>query len=197
MILTSFRLLLCALLAVTVVSCAGLSVRDSLVMPYEDRIQLASIYIQGGQQDQAIPLLEDAVIQEEGRPEAWAMLGELFWLKGDLKESSIHFEKALETGGEDPMILNNLAWIESEKDNPDRALALVDRAIAIDPAPLYPYLETRSRILMKLHRYEEALVDARAALSLTPEYDVKMKEQLEDLIKEIKGLNDGSEDDTY
>lgn len=188
MILTSFRLLLCAFLAVTVVSCAGLSRRDSLVMPYEDRIQLASIYIQGGQQDQAIPLLEDAVIQEKGRPEAWAMLGELFWLKGDLKESSIHLERALETGGEDPMILNNLAWIESEKDNPGRALALVDRAIAMDPAPLYPYFETRARILMKLQRYEEASVDAGAALSLTPEYDVKMREQLGELIREIEKM---------
>ena len=197
MILTSFRLLMCALLAVMVVSCAGVSVRDSLVMPYEDRIQLASIYIQGGQQDQAIPLLEDAITQEEGRPEAWAMLGELFWLKGDLKESSIHFEKALETGGEDPMILNNLAWIESEKDNPDRALALVDRAIAMDPVPLYPYLETRARTLMKLHRYDEALVDVRAAFSLTPEYDTRMKDQLGELISEIERLKDGSEDNTY
>ncbi|MDF1524807.1 MAG: tetratricopeptide repeat protein [bacterium] len=195
--MTSFRFFMCAFLAITVVSCAGVSVRESLVMPYEDRIQLASIYIQGGQQDQAIPLLEDAITQEEGRPEACAMLGELFWLKGDLKKSSIYFEKALETGGEDPMILNNLAWIEFEKDNPDRALALVDRAIAMDPAPLYPYLETRTRTLMKLHRYDEAAVDARAAFSLTPEYDTRMKEQLGELISEIERLKDGLEDNTY
>jgi len=182
----SHRLLLCALLAATLVSCAGLSRRDSLVMPYDDRLRLASIYIQGGQQDQAIPLLEDAVIQEEWRPEAWAMLGELFWLKGNLKESSIHFERALKTGGEDPLILNNLAWVESAKGHSDRALALVDRAIAMDPAPLYPYLETRARILVKLRRYDEAAADARAALSLTPEYDVKMREQLEELIREME-----------
>jgi len=186
MTLTTFRLFLCALLAATAVSCAGVSRRDSLVMPYEDRIQLASIYIQGGQQDQAIPLLEDAIIQEKGRPEAWAMLGELFWLKGDLKESSVHFEKALETGGEDPLVLNNLAWIESEKGNPDRALALIDRAIAMNPVPAFPYLETRARVLMKLGRYEEAAVDARAAQSQTPEYDTKMREQLEELLREIE-----------
>ena len=166
-------------------------------MPYEDRLQLASIYIQGGQEDKAIPLLEDAVIQEEDRPEAWAMLGELFWLKGDLKKSSIHLDQALKTGGEDPLILNNLAWVESAKGHSDRGLALVDRAIAMDPAPLYPYLETRARILMKLQRYDEAAADARAALSLTPEYDRKMRTQLEELIKEIEGLNDGSEDNTY
>jgi len=179
------RLVLCAILAITVASCASLSRRDTLTMPYEDRLQLASIYIQGGQEDKAVPLLEDAVNQERDRPEAWAMLGELFWLKGDLKKSSTYLEKALNAGGEDPLILNNLAWIESAKGHPERALALVDRAIAMEPIPLYPYLETRARILIKLQRYDEASVDARAALSLTPEYDTKMRNHLEELIGEI------------
>jgi tetratricopeptide (TPR) repeat protein len=162
-------------------------------MPYEDRLQLASIYIQGGQEDKALPLLEDAVDQKGDRPEAWAMLGELFWLRGDLEKSSIHLENALKTGGEDPLILNNLAWVESAKGRVNRALALVNRAIAMDPAPLYPYLETRARILMKLQRYEEASADAHAALSLTPEYDRKMREQLEKLIGEIEELGPGEE----
>ncbi|MCK5351013.1 hypothetical protein KAJ77_00460, partial [bacterium] len=52
------RPVLCAILAITVVSCAGPSRRDTLTMPYEDRLQLASIYIQGGQEDKAVPLLE-------------------------------------------------------------------------------------------------------------------------------------------
>ena len=182
------RPVLCAILAITVVSCASLSRRDTLTMPYEDRLQLASIYIQSGQVEKAVPLLEDAVNQERDRPEAWAMLGELFWLKGDLKKSSTYLEKALDTGGEDPLILNNLAWIESAKGHPERALALVDRAIAMEPVPLFPYLETRARILIKLQRYDEADADARAALSLTPEYDMKMREQLEGLIREIEKM---------
>jgi Tfp pilus assembly protein PilF len=184
---------LLAVLAMTLVSCAGPSRRDALKMPYEDRLQLASIYIQGGQEDKALPLLEDAVDQKGDRPEAWAMLGELFWLRGDLEKSSIHLENALKTGGEDPLILNNLAWVESAKGRVNRALALVNRAIAMDPAPLYPYLETRARILMKLQRYEEASADAHAALSLTPEYDRKMREQLEKLIGEIEELGPGEE----
>ena len=188
MIVISLRPVLYAILAITLVSCAGPSRRDTLTMPYEDRLQLASIYIQGGQEDKAVPLLEDAVNQEEDRPEAWAMLGELFWLKGDLKKSSTNLERALKTGGEDSLILNNLAWVESAKGHPERALALVDRAIAMDPVPLYPYLETRARILIKFQRYDEADADARAALSLTPEYDMKMREQLEGLIREIEKM---------
>ena len=179
------RVALSAGLVLVLFSCAAPSRRDTLQMPYEDRIKLASIYIQGGQEERAIPLLEDAVSQDKTRPDAWAMLGELYWLKGDLKASSNHLQKALETGGEDPVILNNLAWVESAKGHPERALALVDRAIAQNPAPVYPYLETRARILIKLGRYEEAAVDARAARSLTPEYDSEMRQQLEELLREI------------
>jgi len=182
------RLTLIAGLVIVLFSCAGPSRRDTLQMPYEDRLKLASIYIQGGQEDRAIPLLEDAVLQDKKRPEAWAMLGELYWLKGDLKLSSNNLQKALEAGGEDPVVLNNLAWVESAKGNPERALALADRAIARNPAPVFPYLETRARILMELGRYEEAAADARAARSLTPEYDTRMREQLDELIRELEGL---------
>lgn len=185
------RLALIAGLVIVLFSCAGPSRRDTLQMSYEDRLKLASIYIQGGQEDRAIPLLEDAVLQDKNRPEAWAMLGELYWLRGDLNVSSNHLQKALEAGGEDPVVLNNLAWVESAKGNPERALALVDRAIARNPAPVFPYLETRARVLMELGRYEEAAADARAARSLTPEYDTKMREQLDEMLREIYELTGG------
>jgi Tfp pilus assembly protein PilF len=156
-------------------------------MPYDDRIKLASIYIQGGQEDKALAVLEKAVVQDKERPEGWAMLGELYWLKGDLKASSRSLEKALEAGGEDPVILNNLAWIEFERGLEEKALALSDRAVAQDPVPLYPYLETRASILYSLERYGEAAADARAALKMTPEYDREMRGKLEKLIREIEG----------
>jgi len=180
------RRLLVAFLIVALFSCARLPRRETLTMPYADRIKLASIYIQNGQQDQAIPLLKDAARQEGDRPEAWAMLGELFWLKGNLAESSAYLEKALKVGKEDPVVLNNLAMVEAARDNPERALALVDRALARDPAPMYPYLETRARVLLKLGRYQKALEEAKLALSITPDYEKKMRDQLEGLITEIE-----------
>jgi len=191
--MTFMRWMTVAVMLVTVVSCAGPPRRADSLMPYADRIQLASIYIQSGQTDKAIPLLKDATDQDQDRPEAWGMLGELYWLKGDLEESSNHLEKALQKGGEDPLVLNNLAWVESAKGHPERALALADRAIALDPVPLYPYLETRARILLMLKLYSEAEADANAALSLTPAYDVEMRKQLEELIGEIDELGAGGE----
>jgi Tfp pilus assembly protein PilF len=187
MIMKPGELLLLFVITAGIVSCAGPQPRDTFQMPYDDRIKLASIYIQGGQEDKALAVLEKAVVQDKERPEGWAMLGELYWLKGDLKASSRSLEKALEAGGEDPVILNNLAWIEFERGLEEKALALSDRAVAQDPVPLYPYLETRASILYSLERYGEAAADARAALKMTPEYDREMRGKLEKLIREIEG----------
>jgi tetratricopeptide (TPR) repeat protein len=156
-------------------------------MPYDDRLQLASIYIQGGQVDRALRLLEDAIAQDSGRPEAFAMLGEILWLKADLDGSANYLEKALEIGGDDPVVLNNLAWVEMAHGNVPKALDLIDRAVRMEPVPFYPYLDTRSRILEALGRPEEALTDARTALDLTPEYNKEMRSRLEELISNLKG----------
>ena len=94
--------------------------------------------------------------------------------------------RALEVGGDDPGTLNNLAWVELKRGNPEEALHLVERALGSDPSPRYPYLDTRARILKALGRYEEALVQAAAALKMTPEHDPGMRKGLEELIRELE-----------
>ncbi len=170
-------------------SCAGPERKaSSLQMPYDDRIQLASIYIQSGKSDQAVGLLEDASVQNRDRPQAWAMLGEISYSEGNLDEAVSHLERALEAGGENPAILNNLAWVQMARGDADRALILVDRALLLGPYPRYPYLDTRARILGKQERYEEALKDARAARTLVPDLDSRLAGELDDLVKELEGL---------
>jgi Tfp pilus assembly protein PilF len=178
-------------------SCAGPSRKAELKMPYEKRIQLASIYIQNNQEEKAVPLLEEAVTQDEGRPEAHAMLGEILFIRGDLEGSTLHLTKALEVGGEDPMVLNNLAWVEMNQGRADTALDLIERALRLEPVPVYPYLDTRSRILLGLGRHSEALADARAALRNVPEYDTRMKENLEELIRELESSIHGPKEKEY
>ncbi|UCG38995.1 MAG: tetratricopeptide repeat protein [bacterium] len=184
-------------LSVTLLSCASHPRRGELRMPYDDRLRLASIYIQSGQSERAEGLLRDALAQEEGRPEAHAMLGEVLFLKGDLEGSSRHLYRALQVGGDDAVVLNNLAWVELGRSKAGKALELTDRAISLQPVPLYPYLDTRSRALLELNRYEEALVEARAALNLTPQHDTSMRGHLRQLIGEIEGRMRGIEGGFY
>jgi tetratricopeptide (TPR) repeat protein len=178
-------LLACALVAA---SCAGPVRRGDLKMPYDDRLRLASIYIQSGKPELALPLLEDAAVQDPDRPEAHAMLGEVLFSRGDMQGAARSFALALEAGGEDPLVLNNLAWVEMERGNEEMALNLADRALGQNPVPMYPYLDTRARILQKLGRFEEALADARTALKLTPDHDTRMRDRLKELVAELESM---------
>jgi tetratricopeptide (TPR) repeat protein len=186
-----YRKILMLALIIVLFSCAGPERKSSLQMPYDDRIQLASIYIQSGKSDQAVVLLENATIQDKDRPQAWAMLGEISYSEGDLDEAASHLERALEAGGENPEILNNLAWVQRARGDAARALTLVDRALLLKPEPRYAYLDTRARILGKLERYEEALTDARAARDLVPNQDSQAAGDLNDLIAELETLASG------
>jgi tetratricopeptide (TPR) repeat protein len=156
-------------------------------MPYDDRLRLASIYIQNGQHERAVPLLNDATIQDPLRSEAHAMLGEVLYFQGNLEDSARSLRMALEAGGEDPVVLNNLAWVEMERGNPGKALSLTDRALGMNPVPLYPYLDTRARVLRALDRSEEALREAETALKMVPDHDARMRGRLEELVKELEG----------
>jgi Tfp pilus assembly protein PilF len=187
-----FSLLLTAFLLIAVVSCATPDRRAGLQMPYDDRIRLASIYIQSDQAGRAVPLLEDALLQDDGRPEAWSMLGEISYSEGDLDKAANRLQKALDGGGEDPVILNNLAWVEMGRNDGNRALALIDRALLLDPVPSYPYLDTRARVLGTLERYNEALAEARTARKLVPDHELKAAGELDDLILELEDLASGA-----
>jgi len=186
-----YRKILMLALSIVLSSCAGPDRKASLKMPYDDRIQLASIYIQSGKSDQAVGILKDATVQDKDRPQAWAMLGEISYSEGDLDEAASYLERALEAGGENPAILNNLAWVEMARGDAARALTLVNRALLLNPDPRFAYLDTRARILAKLERYEEALADARAARNLVPDHNSKVAADLDDLIGEMEALASG------
>jgi Tfp pilus assembly protein PilF len=155
-------------------------------MAYDDRVQLATIYMQSDQMDRARSVLQGAVSQEPHRKEAHTLLGEVYFVQGELALAEEQFESAVSTGGGDPVVLNNLAWVRVELGKTESALSAIDRAIALEPAPLYPYLDTRARVLAKLERREEALTDAQMALSLAPEHDIRAVNELKELIEELE-----------
>ncbi|HBJ39123.1 MAG TPA: hypothetical protein DDZ51_31130 [Planctomycetaceae bacterium] len=99
-----------------------------------------------------------------GRGETVAMahftLGAIRWLDGDLDDSLWHTEKAWEINPTLIDVANNLAWLESNRENPDlnRAKDLIDLAISKRPENI-EYYATRGFVLMKMERWDEALVD--------------------------------------
>ena len=164
------------------------------MLTYEDRIRLASIYIQGGQDDRAVPVLEDAAAREPGRPQAHSLLGEIRYRQGNSTAAIRHFEESLKAGGDDPVVLNNLAWVELNADLPGDAERHITRALALEPVPRYPYLDTKARILLALGRRDEARRTATTALAQVPAHDQAMKTQLEELVTKLRGSSGEGED---
>jgi len=104
-----------------------------------------------------------------GRGETLAMahftLGAIRWLDGDLDDSLWHTEKAWEINPDLVDVANNLAWLESNRENPglNRAKDLIDLAILKRPETI-EYYATRGFVLMKMERWDEAVVDLERVL---------------------------------
>lgn len=174
------------LLLLIATACARVEYRPEQRMTYEDRVRLGTIYMQSGQMERAREVLQGAVAREPDRKEARVLLGEALYNLGSLPAAQEQLETALDRGGDDPVVLNNLAWIRIQMGRSEQALEAIERAVEMSPDPLYPYLDTQARVLAKLGRHREALETARAALSLTPEYDSKAIKALEKLVKELE-----------
>jgi tetratricopeptide (TPR) repeat protein len=92
-------------------------------------------------------------------------LGAVYWLDGDWVNSIWHAEKAMEIAPELLHVANNVAWLESQRDGGDlaRALNLINTIVEKEPKML-EYRDTKGMILMKLDRWEEALVELETVL---------------------------------
>ena len=168
------------------VGCVTVDRPDVTTMAYADRLRLASLYIQDDQGERAESVLKDAVRRDPDRPEAYAMLGDIYYNGDELGDAALQYLKALERDSGDPVILNNLAWVEMERENFGPALANIDRAVRMAPIPLYPYLDTRTRILRAAGDLEGALSSAKLTLSLAPRQEVELRTELVELIRSLE-----------
>jgi predicted Zn-dependent protease len=132
---------------------------------------LLSLYQSAKSDEQRAELrerLERQVAKGEALAFAHFSLGSLYWLDGDLKNSMWHTEKALEI---DPGLLNvanNVAWLLSQQENGDleRALKLIN--VAVEKRPdVVNYRDTKGAILMKMERWEDALIELETILPRT------------------------------
>lgn len=104
-----------------------------------------------------------------GRGETVALahfsLSAILWLEGQPEESLWHTEKAWEMDSSLVDVANNVAWLKNNRESPDlnRAKDLIDLAIAKRP-DVAEYYATRGFVLMKMERWDEALIDLERVL---------------------------------
>ncbi len=174
------------LLIVFLAGCAGRDVKDASKVSYSDRLTLATIYRQSGENERAKAVLKNAIEREPERSEAYVHMGDILFMEDDLEGAASNYHNAVESGSEDPVMLNNYAWVMTSLGEHGKALGLAERAINMAPKPLFPYLDTRAMILKFLGNIREALKSAELALALTPNREVNMRQHLEKLIEELK-----------
>jgi Flp pilus assembly protein TadD len=72
-------------------------------------------------------------------------LGNLAYQKGDLKGAERHYRAALQRAARNADVMNNLANVLADQGRKTEALALIERALAIEHKPAY--LDTYARIM--------------------------------------------------
>ncbi len=184
--------LILPLLVITAIM-AGCAMRERTLVeevPYEHQLELAAGYIQAGDDQNALIVLNESIARNPNRPEAYSMLGDIYYASEDLEGAAREYRRAIERGDSDPAVLNNLAWVKTSVGQHGSALSLIERAIEMAPVPLYPYLDTRARILRSMGNLEEARRSAEMALRLTPAQDIEMRQDLETLLDDLRVLEE-------
>lgn len=109
-------------------------------------------------------------------------LGFLYHELKDWKQAEQSYLKAMKIKPDDALLLNNYAYMLAESDERlDRALALVDSALSLQP-DTPSFLDTKGWILYKLNNYEDARKYLEKASQNNPE-NPEIYEHLGDLYR--------------
>lgn len=119
---------------------------------------------------EAIEALRKSVELAPNDPLAWSNLGDTLWIGGLKEEARAAFENAdrlataaLEVNSNDPLFLMDLAWITAMLDRPEKARALIDRAVAVAPDDPYGHYYS-GLIRLRAGDPDGALSNFKAAL---------------------------------
>jgi Zn-dependent protease with chaperone function len=133
-------------------------------------------------------ILERGISKEPGNVEYLAAYGGLLYEKGRYSEAESVLRAALMHDPENASVLNNLAWLyatgPSSIRNPQDALSLALKAVALSPAP--DILDTLAEAYYINGRYAEALSTIKEAISEggpQQSYFLKQKEKFEKALR--------------
>ncbi len=131
------------------------------------RVALVAGRFHGAETDHLRQVLEEALADGRAPAVCHLLLGTMLGQGGQLDEAIQHLRAAQQVFPDNPVVLNNLAWYLTKTDPPQLEEALELAELAVQKAPrLLEVRETRGQILAELGRYEQALPDLEAALSM-------------------------------
>jgi tetratricopeptide (TPR) repeat protein len=104
--------------------------------------------------------LKRGIANEKLPHEAFVILGTGAAQRGKMEVALRYLQLSYDRGVRSSALLNNLAWVVTQRDKPDLQLALkyVNEALEVDRRS-HDALLTRADIFMQLDRYTEAIVD--------------------------------------
>jgi len=97
-----------------------------------------------------------------------ARLASLYFSLGDMPNALLYADQVAEGGSPDGQLLTHMAGILASAGQGERAVKLLDRAIAADPTSGDPYF-TKGLLLMNLKRQAEAEQSIRTGLAKSPD----------------------------
>jgi tetratricopeptide (TPR) repeat protein len=132
---------------------------------YERLITQSRIHIETEGFEKIQSMLEESIVNGKATALSHFALGNLMYLKGDLKDSQFHMERAYELDAKFLVIANNLAWLLANNENPelDRAYELIQGVVERRPEDAR-FRDTLATVLMKLGKTDEALTEFERAL---------------------------------
>lgn len=140
---------------------------DSNYQPVYDR--LMRLYLDNKDSDESDQVQEafvNLVTGNESTPMAHLAYSNFLWEEGDHKKAEFHLEQAYKLDSKYVIVLNNLAWMLAQGENPDldRAAKLVKTAIQAQPKD-GRFRDTYGEILLKQGKFREAASELELALS--------------------------------
>jgi tetratricopeptide (TPR) repeat protein len=118
--------------------------------------------------DRAIREYKAALKIDPASQSVKARLASLYFSLGDMPNALLYADQVAEGASQDGQLLTQMAGILASAGQGERALKLLDRAIAADPTSSDPYF-TKGLLLMNLKRQPEAEETIRAGLAKSPD----------------------------
>ncbi|OGW55418.1 MAG: hypothetical protein A2Z46_09200 [Nitrospirae bacterium RBG_19FT_COMBO_55_12] len=136
----------------------------------EEHAELGRIYESQGKEDLALLQYRAAVRKDPRQAQAWLLLGDLAYRRGDYGEAETAYKKALNLQPENGDIGNNLAWtFLMQNKRTSKAEKLVREAMTFTPGHKPYYLDTLGVVLLRLGKVRESIAALKESVTTLPE----------------------------